>query len=218
MVLHRRTFLRGVGATIALPMLDAMAPAVAGAAAIESPTRLVFTYMPIGTTMAEWLPKTTGRDYTMTRVLKPLEPFRQDFSVLSGLDHANANALGDGAGDHARAGACFLTGVHPKKTAGSDIQVGMSVDQIAAKQIGAKTRLASLELGCEDTRVVGACDSGYSCAYQNSVSWRNATSPMPPEINPRSVFERLFGSDDLNLSPADRERQSRSRRSILDLA
>ncbi len=217
--LQRRTFLRGLGGAIALPMLDAMMPAVGAAAAVTaSPTRLVFTYMPIGTTMAQWLPKTTGRDYEMTRILKPLEPFRQDFSVLSGLDHANAEALGDGPGDHARAGACFLTGVHPRKTAGSDIQVGTSVDQIAAQQIGSRTRLASLELGCEDTRVVGACDSGYSCAYQNSVSWRNASSPMLPEINPRAVFERLFGSDDLKLSPEDKQRRLRSRRSILDLA
>ncbi len=216
--LQRRSFLRGVGVSIALPLLDAMVPAMATAAATESSTRLVFTYIPIGTTMSDWLPKTTGRDYQMSRILKPLEPFRQDFSILSGLDHANANALGDGPGDHARAGACFLTGVHPKKTAGSDIHVGMSVDQIAAQQIGSRTRLASLELGCEDTRIVGSCDSGYSCAYQNSVSWRNATSPMPPEINPRAVFERLFGADDLKLSPRDRERRVRSRRSILDLA
>lgn len=216
--LHRRTFLRGLGAAISLPMLDAMVPAVTTAAAAARPVRLVFTYMPIGTTMTEWLPKTTGRDYQMSRILKPLEPFRQDISVLSGLDHANANALGDGPGDHARAGACFLTGVHPKKTAGSDIHVGVSVDQIAAHEIGSGTRLASLELGCEDTRTVGACDSGYSCAYQNSVSWRNENSPMPPEINPRAVFERLFGSDDLKLSPEDRARRIRSRRSILDLA
>ena len=137
--------------------------------------------------------------------MKPLEPFRQDLFVLSGLDHHNAEALGDGGGDHARAGACFLTGVHPKKTAGADIQAGISVDQIAARQLGGSaTRIASLELGCEDSRTVGNCDSGYSCAYTNSISWRGPQTPMPPETNPRIVFERLFG---------DRGFQPRARKS-----
>ena len=124
--------------------------------------------------------------------------------------------MGDGGGDHARAGACYLTGVHPKKTAGADIQAGISADQIVAERWKSETRFGSLELGCDDTRTVGACDSGYSCAYQNSVSWRTPSSPMPPETNPRTVFERLFGSEDLSL-PADvRARRLAARKSILD--
>src|SRR5207249_4145386 len=136
----------------------------------------------------------------LSRLLKPLEPVQEDLLVLSGLAHHNANALGDGPGDHARAGACFLTGVHPRKTAGADIQNGVSCDQVAAQAVGGETPLPSLELGCEESRTVGNCDSGYSCAYTNSISWRSATAPMPPETNPRSVFERLFGLDDVPLS------------------
>ena len=151
--LHRRTFLRGLGAAIALPMLDAMKPALVSAASsgTKAPIRLAFTYIPNGVTMKDWKPAATGGNFEMSRILKPLEPFRQDLMVLSGLDHNNANALGDGGGDHARAGAAFLTGVHPKKTAGADIQAGISADQIAAKKFGSTTRISSLELGCEDS-------------------------------------------------------------------
>ena len=196
-------------------MLPAFSSATTVAA--QSPSRLLFTYIPIGATMPEWTPKAPGSDYEISRILKPLESFRDDFSILSALDHHNANGLGDGAGDHARAGACFLTGVHPKKTAGSDIQVGISADQIVARKTGTETRFSSLELGCEDTRTVGACDSGYSCAYQNSISWRTPTSPLPPEINPRTIFERLFGTDDLSLPAEARARRTASRKSILDM-
>ena len=213
--LHRRTFLRGIGAAIALPMLDAMQPAFASAP--KAPVRLAFTYIPNGVTMKAWKPTATGADYEMSRILKPLEPFRQDMFVLSGLDHHNAESLGDGGGDHARAGACYLTGVHPRKTAGADIQSGISVDQIAAKTLASATRLSSLELGCEDSRTVGACDSGYSCAYTNSISWRAPQTPMPPETNPRVVFERLFGDQDFTLSPEARARKAAERKSILDL-
>ena len=137
--------------------------------------------------------------------------------MLSGLDHHQADALGDGPGDHARAGAAYLTGVHCKKTGGTDIRCGISVDQIAAQKLASQTRFPSLELGCDDTRTVGACDSGYSCAYQNTLSWRTETSPLPPETNPRAVFERLFGAGDPNL-PADvRARRAAARSSILDL-
>jgi hypothetical protein len=218
--LHRRTFLRGLGAAVALPMLDAMTPAMASPAtkaATKAPVRLAFTYIPNGVTVKDWKPSGVGADYQLSPILKPLEAFRKDFMVLSGLDHNNANALGDGGGDHARAGACFLTGVHPKKTAGSDIQAGISVDQIAAKALGSATRIASIELGCEDSRTVGGCDSGYSCAYTNSISWRGPQTPMPPETNPRIVFERLFGDDDFSASPEDRARRASTRRSILDL-
>ncbi len=216
--LHRRTFLKGIGAAIALPLLDSMTPAFAGPAALnQAPTRLFFTYIPIGATMDQWVPKGTGADYEMSRILKPLTAFRDDFCVLSGLDHHQADELGDGPGDHARAGACYLTGVHPKKTSGSDIRAGISVDQIIAQKTASITRFGSIELGCDDTRTVGACDSGYSCAYQNSISWRTPTSPMPPETNPRTVFERMFGSEDLSLPPEVRAREAASRRSILDM-
>ena len=213
--LHRRTFLRAVGAAIALPLLDAMSPAFA--ASTEPPVRLAFTYIPNGVTMKDWKPATTGADFAFSRILKPLEAYRQDLLVLSGLDHHNAEALGDGGGDHARAGACYLTGVHPRKTAGADIQAGISVDQIAARSLGKTTRLASLELGCEDSRTVGSCDSGYSCAYTNSISWRGPQTPMPPETNPRIVFERLFGDEDFSATPEIRARRMAQRTSILDL-
>jgi hypothetical protein len=131
-------------------------------------------------------------------------------------DH-NGEALGDGPGDHARAAASFLTGVHPRKTAGSDISVGISVDQVAAQKIGSATRLSSLELGCEDGHLAGNCDSGYSCAYVNSISWRSPNVPNPPEVNPRSVFERLFGTEEDAANPAARARNSKIDRSILDM-
>ena len=213
--LSRRTVLRGMGATVALPLLDSMTPAFA--ATSEPPVRLGFVYVPNGVTLADWTPKGEGADFECSRILKPLEPFREDLLVLSGLAHKNGEALGDGPGDHARAGGSYLTGAHPRKTAGADIQNGVSIDQVAAGSLGQKTRLASLELGCEESRTVGNCDSGYSCAYTNSISWRSPTTPMPPEMNPRMVFERLFGADDAPRDPAARARRARDRRSILDL-
>jgi hypothetical protein len=216
--LSRRTILRGLGTALALPMLDSMVPAFAApTVGSKAPTRLLFTYIPVGANMVSWSPTGEGRDYTFSRILKPLEGFRDDFSVLSGLDHHQAEALGDGPGDHARAGAAYLTGVHCKKTGGTDIHCGISVDQIAARHTAAETRFPSIELGCDDTRTVGACDSGYSCAYQNTLSWRTATSPLPPETNPRAVFERLFGTDDLSLSAELRARRAAERKSILDM-
>ena len=213
--LHRRSFLKGMGAVVALPVLDAMTPALVRAA--QAPVRLAFTYVPNGIVMNDWTPAAEGAAYEFTRIMKPLEPFRKDMLVLSGLAHRNGAALGDGPGDHARAGASYLTGVHPRKTAGADIQNGISVDQIAAQHIGDQTRFASLELGCDDSRTIGNCDSGYSCAYTNSLAWRGPATPMPPETNPRLVFERLFGDIDTSLSPEVRARRLRYRRSILDL-
>ncbi|HEV8130060.1 MAG TPA: DUF1552 domain-containing protein [Acidobacteriota bacterium] len=217
--LPRRTFLKGMGTAIALPVLEAMAPALASIspATRKSPVRLAFVYVPNGIVMKDWTPKDAGQNFECTRILKPLEACREDLFVLSGLEDHNGNALGDGPGDHARAGASFLTGVHCKKTAGADLQAGVSVDQIAAQQIAAETRFPSIELGCEDSRTVGNCDSGYSCAYTNSISWRTPTTPMPPEINPRAAFERLFGTEDLSLDPKIRARRAQYRRSILDL-
>jgi len=213
--LARRTVLRGMGASVALPFLDAMRPAFA--AEEEPPLRLLFSYVPNGIVMDDWTPATEGSAFEMTRILKPLEPFRENVLVISRLAHKNGNALGDGPGDHARAGATFLTGVHPRKTAGADIHNGESLDQVAARAIGGRTRLASLELGCEESRTVGNCDSGYSCAYTNSISWRSETTPNPPETNPRMAFERLFGADDTPLDTEARERRSFERRSVLDV-
>ena len=216
--LSRRTLLRGAGAAVALPMMEAMVPAFAATSRTgKSPVRLLITYVPNGMTMHDWTPESAGKNYALTPILQPFEAYREDMFVLSGLCDHNGNALGDGGGDHARAGGSFLTGVHPKKTAGKDIEVGISVDQVAAQAMGSTTRFRSLELGCEDTRTVGNCDSGYSCAYTNSLSWRGASTPNPPETNPRAVFERLFGSEDVSLPPEVRARRRGYRKSILDM-
>ncbi len=215
--LPRRTFVKGMGIAIGLPMLDAMTPAFARATlAAPVPVRLAFVYVPNGIVMKDWRPKVVGKGFEFPRILKPLESFREDLFVLSGLDEQNGNALGDGPGDHARAGAAYLTGVHCKKTGGADIHNGISADQIAAKELGSRTRYPSIELGCEDSRTVGDCDSGYSCAYTNSISWRAQATPMPPELNPRMVFERLFGTGDFSLDAETRARRAQYRKSILD--
>jgi hypothetical protein len=216
--LPRRFFVKGLGVAIGLPMLDAMTPAFARTAEAAKPLRLSFVYVPNGIVMKDWTPKTAGRAFEFTRILKPLEAYREDLLVLSGLDEYQGNALGDGAGDHARAGAAFLTGVHCKKTEGADIRNGISADQVAAQALSSRTRFSSIELGCEDSRTVGNCDSGYSCAYTNSISWRSAQTPMPPELNPRIVFERLFGTDDFSLSAEARARRLQYRKSILDMS
>lgn len=217
--LSRRTLLRGLGTTVALPMLDAMVPAFAAVNrnVKETPLRSVFIYVPNGIDMKNWTPDAEGGSFALPRILEPLAQHRKETLVLTGLMDHNGAALGDGPGDHARASASFLTGVHPKKTAGADISVGISVDQIAAQKIGKATRLASLELGCEDGHLAGNCDSGYSCAYVNSISWRTPTAPNPPEVNPRAVFERLFGSEEDATDPAAQSRRARFRKSILDL-
>jgi hypothetical protein len=221
--IDRRTFLRGVGAAVALPMLDAMVPSlasVAGAATATPqgfPKRMAFVYVPNGATMAEWTPAGTGADFALPRILQPLESHKKDLSVLSGFAQKNGFALGDGAGDHARASASFLTGVHPRKTSGADIQAGVSVDQIAAQRLGAQTVLPSLELSCDAGKRLGSCDSGYSCAYQYNVSWRSATMPMMPEVDPKLVFERLFGDTRGGRdSQTARSRRAMFQKSILD--
>lgn len=177
---------------------------------------MAFVYIPNGAIMQDWTPEKTGADYGLKSILQPLEPFRNDVSVLSGLAQHNGKALGDGPGDHARAAATFLTGVHPKKTDGADIRAGISVDQVAAQRIGHKTRFGSIELGTEPGRLAGNCDSGYSCAYSNSISWRSPKTPNPPEINPRLVFERLFGDVRTGETPRARARRLRQDESILD--
>ncbi len=212
--LSRRTLLRGLGTTIALPFLDAMSPAYAATQNTTSPTRLAFVYVPNGIIMNDWTPVDEGKIFDLPRILRPLEPLRDDFLVLSGLRQENGFPLGDGPGDHARAASTFLTGVHPKKTYGADIHVGVSVDQVAAQHIGQSTRFKSIELGLDDGRVSGNCDSGYSCAYSNSISWRTPSTPMPPEVNPRAAFERLFGAEPE--TPEVRAKRQRYEKSILD--
>jgi hypothetical protein len=201
-----------LGASIALPFLDAMTPAFA--ATKQAPLRMAFTYVPNGISMNAWTPAKVGADFEMSRILAPLAPYKDRLLLLSGLTHHNGFPLGDGAGDHARAAATFLTGVHPRKTSGADIAAGISVDQMAAQKLAGKTRFGSIELACEDGRLVGNCDSGYSCAYSNSISWRTPSQPNPPEVNPRAVFERLFG--DASEDPAMMQRRAIYRRSILD--
>ncbi len=216
--LPRRTFLRGLGVSLALPFLECMLPAAKAAPIGGAVRRMVFFYMPNGMDMDNWTPKATGPAFELPMILQPLQPYKANFSILSGLAHRNATALGDGAGDHARANSAFLTGAHPRKTAGADISVGISADQVAALQIGKNTRLPSLELSCEpSSRQAGACDSGYACAYQHNISWRNENTPMPAIGDPRIVFERLFtNEEDPDLAAGKALRES-CRKSILDV-
>ena len=196
--LQRRTFLRGLGTTLALPFLDAMVPAFAAPrlGATKPVVRMGFLYVPNGIISAGWMPKGEGAGFEFNTTMKALEPFRENTLVLSGLAQMQGRSYGDGAGDHARAGASWLTGVHPKKTEGADLRAGISADQVAARAFGKETQFASLELGVEAPSLAGGCDSGYSCAYTNTISWRNPTSPNPIEVNPRVLFERLFGDGD----------------------
>jgi len=221
--LPRRTFLRGVGATLALPLLDSMLPAFSRlSAAGKAAVRLGYVYTPNGIIGASdksprpfmWTPRTVGENFEFSPTIKALEPFRQHVNVFSGLAQVTGRALGDGPGDHARATATFLTGVHPYKTGGANFKLGISADQIAAKELGKSTQLSSLELGLEPQPLAGNCDSGYTCAYM-SMSWRSATSPLPAEINPRAVFERLFG-DGESTDPASRMARLESQKSVLD--
>jgi hypothetical protein len=211
-----------MGTAIALPWLESMAPAARplsrSGSALAGPMRAAFLYVPNGVHMADWRPKQEGAGFTLPSILEPLKPFQEDLLVLTGLAQHNSEALGDGPGDHARALCCFLTGVHPKKTDGANIQVGTSVDQVAAQKIGAQTRLPSLELGIERGGQSGNCDSGYSCAYSSNIAWRSPTTPVAKEINPRAVFDRLFSGMDKSGSDAERQRRALYQRSILDFA
>lgn len=210
--LARRTFLRGIGTSIALPFLDAMTPAMA--ATTKAPVRMGFVYVPNGMDVRNWNLDYEGKLGELSRIMKPLEPLKNDILVLGNLTHNNGRALLDGPGDHGRCCGSYLTGMQPRKTM-VDIKAGISCDQIVANQIGNKTRFPSLELGLEDARQAGDCDSGYSCAYTNNLAWRSETQPLPPVLDPRALFERLFGNG-VSLSPEARARQSKYRRSILD--
>ncbi len=210
--LARRTFLQGMGAAVALPFLDAMAPAMS--AAPKAPVRMAMVYVPNGIIMQHWNPAAEGALGTLGRVLKPMEPMKDDILLLGNLTHNAGRALLDGAGDHGRCCGTYLTGVHVKKSL-SDIRAGVSFDQLVATQACSQMRFPSLEIGMEDGRQAGDCDSGYSCAYTNNLAWKSETVPLPPTLNPRDLFERLFG-DGIVLSPEARKRQAVYRRSILD--
>jgi len=206
----RRTFVRGLGVGVALPLLDAMVPALTQAAqtAAKPQLRAGFVYIPHGVIMKEWTPAAAGRDFEFTAILKPLEPFRESVVVVSNLTRAEV------ASNHAVSAACWLTGTPPKRTDGPDFRAGISIDQVIAKQIGQDTTFPSLEVATEDfSGLVGACDPGYSCAYMNTLNWQTPTTPLPMEINPRIVFERLFGGG----GTADqRLARMRTDRSLLD--
>ena len=215
--LSRRTMLRGLGAGIALPLLDGMVPALTPLrlTAAQPFPRLGIVFVPNGMMMAKWTPATTGA-LEITPILEPLAPYRDQLVMISGLANRTADALpGEGGGDHSRSQASFLTGVHAKKTEGTDFELGVSMDQIAAQELRKDTQLASLELALESTEMLGTCDIGYSCVYSGTLSWKTPTTPLPMETDPRAAFERLFGASDTTDSRARLARIA-TERSILD--
>lgn len=224
--LSRRQFLRGLGACVALPAFESLGSArllAAGSAAAHelattlsgAPLRTAFVYFPNGAIQSAWWPEKEGTEFALSRTLAPLESSRRWVQILGGLDHHNAEAGPDGAGDHARANGTFLTGARMRKSA-ADIHAAISIDQVIAREIGQLTRLPSLELTCDYERASGACDSGYSCAYQYNLSWSSPTTPMAPEHNPRLVFERLFGAGSASERAENLKRRQSEQRSILD--
>jgi hypothetical protein len=210
--ISRRRVLRGLGAAVALPCLDAMTPLWAGPAP-STPNRIAFVYTPNGKNMEDWTPKAEGSAYELPLILQPLKEVRDQVLVLTGLTADKARPHGDGGGDHARALGAFLTGAQPRKTDGADIRAGISADQVAAAALGDRTRLSSLEIGCEAGAMAGNCDSGYSCVYSSTMSWRSATQPLPKEVNPKTVFDRLFGGG----SAAERAKVREQRQSVIDV-
>ena len=221
----RRTFLRSASVLLALPAFESLrlgplhaaaSGASPGIAPDGSPLRMAYLYVPNGVIGRAWNPVGSGRDFELNSTMEPLAEFRDAFSVVSGLEHKHGWANGDGGGDHARASATILTGARPKKTAGTDIRLGVSVDQVAARRMEGVTRFASLELSCDAARGAGACDSGYSCAYQYNLSWRSATQPVGAESNPRELFERLFGAGEAGQRAASSERLLAREKSLLD--
>ena len=217
-VLSRRTVLKGMGVTLALPWLEKMGMQTSWAAgntpiAQAAPNRMAYVYIPNGVVPSAWRVATEGAlPAKLPPILAPLADLTKDFSILSGLTADKARANGDGGGDHARAMAAYLTGAQPRKTDGANIKVGVSVDQIAAARMGDRTRLASLEVGADSSKMAGGCDSGYSCIYESNMSWRSSTQPMPKEVSPKLIFERLFGSG----TDVERARRDAERKSVLD--
>jgi len=222
----RRHFLRGLGATIWLPsfaslgmsrLLAADGAAKLAVTASGAPLRAAFVYFPNGAIPASWWPNGEGKDFQLKRTLQPLEPLKGLVQVFGGLNHKTAEGGPDGAGDHARGNGTFLTGVRLNKSA-TNVRAGISIDQVLARQIGHLTRFPSLQLACDAGRKAGACDSGYSCAYQHNLSWSSPTTPLPAESNPRLAFERLFGAGDPGQRLANLKRRRQEQKSILDFA
>jgi hypothetical protein len=220
----RRTVLRGLGVSLALPWLESLAPrglaasGVASAAGVtgNSPQRMAFIFVPNGVHLANWTPQRVGHGYDLPKILAPLSQVQDDLLVISGLTHDKGRANGDGPGDHARSASVFLTGAQPRKTAGENIRSGVSVDQVAAQIAGDATRFASLELGCDAGRSAGNCDSGYSCAYSSNIAWSSESTPVGKETNPRSVFDRLFSDSNSTTRDKQTERRQQLKMSVLD--
>jgi hypothetical protein len=222
----RRTLLRGLGTAVTLPLLESLVPRGAfgqdtaslakQAVTAPVPRRVAWLYVPNGIHMPAWTPETTGKDFELTPTLKPLAAYRDKMTVITGLVDDKANAHGDGGGDHARAQASYLTGAQPRKTGGANIHVGISADQAGAQKIGHLTKLPSLEIGIEGGAATGSCDSGYSCAYSHNLAWRSDTTPVAKDINPQSVFDRLFANGNPNETAEARARREGDRKSVLD--
>ncbi len=219
--LNRRSFLRGLGTAIALPAFASLRPFSAlgatspGVTATGAPLRTAFVFFPNGAIPSAWWPKGEGRNFELGATLKPLEAHRKQIQILGGLDHRAAEGGADGGGDHARGNGVFLTGVRLKKSA-TDLRAGVSIDQAMAREVGHLTRFASLELTCDAGRYSGACDSGYACAYQHNLSWSSPSTPVAAEVNPRMVFERLFGTGTAGDRAASLQLRRQEQRSVLD--
>src|SRR5579872_579632 len=209
--LHRRTFIRGIGAAVALPLLDAMIPAMRAQA--KGVPRFTAVYFGNGANMFEWTPATEGAGFEFSPTLKPLEPFRSRVNIFTGLDNFQATDQGDVGGQHPRAAPAFMSCAHPKQTEGADVRAGKTIDQYIAEKICLDTKLSSLEVSVDRNDVVGACDHGYACAYMNSLAWKSPTNPLPTETNPRFVFERMFG---IGATAEERVARTNEDRSILD--
>jgi hypothetical protein len=209
--LHRRTFIRGMGAAVALPLLDAMIPAMRAQA--KGAPRFTAIYFGNGANMFQWTPATEGAGFEFSPTLKPLEPFRSRVNVFTGLDNFQATDQGDVGGQHPRAAPAFMSCAHPKQTEGADVRAGKTIDQYIAEKICLDTKLSSLEVSVDRNDVVGACDHGYACAYMNSLAWKSPTNPLPTETNPRFVFERMFG---IGATAEERLTRTNEDRSILD--
>jgi hypothetical protein len=217
--LSRRTVLKGLGISLALPWLESAMPmqtARAAAAGSAHPLRMAFLFVPNGMHMQDWTPQTEGYGFRLPYILEPLANVQDDLVVLTGLTHDKGRANGDGPGDHARSASAFLTGCQPRKTSAADIRVGVSVDQYAAQKLGSATRFPSIQLGCERGRSAGSCDSGYSCAYSHNISWASESTPLGKQDDPREVFDRLFASDDPAASAAAAAERNARKKSILD--
>lgn len=213
--LSRRTFLKGLGVSMALPAMESLVPAATAKSLEQRPKRMTVFYSPNGVRMQRYTPATAGKNYAMTPILKPLEKVRDKFSVISGLAHYQASAFGAPPAGHGRSCPAFLTGVHAKATEGADIQCGISADQVAASYFAKDTQLASLELGIEPPSLMGSCDINYSCTYTNTISWKSPTQALPAMVAPSDVFEHLFG-DGNQIDEQTRQMRLAHKSSILD--